>query len=102
MCDIVAVMYSGRIVEMGPTETLVARPSHPYTRALVDAVPVPDPDHKFKVSIPGGVPDATIEKVGCSFYDRCPERQEICRGVHPPLETKPTADDVLVACHMRT
>ena len=102
MCDVVAVMYAGRIVEMGPTETLVAQPSHPYTQALVDAVPVPDPDHKFKVSIPGGVPDATIEKVGCSFYDRCPERQENCRAVAPHLETKQAADNVLVACHMRT
>ena len=102
MCDVTAVMYLGRIVEMGPTETLIAQPSHPYTRALVDAVPVPDPNHKFSVSIPGGVPDVTTEKVGCPFHDRCPERDDICREIAPKFEVKQAAKDVLVACHMRS
>jgi oligopeptide/dipeptide ABC transporter ATP-binding protein len=102
MCDTTAVMYLGGIVEMGPTETVIAAPCHPYTRALVAAVPVPDPDRRFSVTIPGGVPDATAERTGCAFYDRCPERQAVCREVVPALEAKRDAGGVLVACHMRS
>ena len=102
MCDFTAVMYLGWIVEMGPTETLVGNPSHPYTQALVNAVPVPDPNHRFKVSITGSVPDVTTKRVGCAFYDRCPERKDICGEVAPTLESKQAAKDVVVACHMRS
>jgi oligopeptide/dipeptide ABC transporter ATP-binding protein len=100
MCETTAVMYLGQIVEMGPTEALIAEPSHPYSRALVAAVPVPDPRHKFSVGIRGTVPDATAERKGCPFYDRCPERKAICAEVNPPLETKKSAQS-RVACHMR-
>jgi oligopeptide/dipeptide ABC transporter ATP-binding protein len=101
LCDVTAVMYLGRVVEMGPTESLIAAPSHPYTRALVAAVPAPDPDHKFTISIRVGVPDATVAKIGCPFYDRCPERQAICNEVAPQLQASRHADGVTVACHLR-
>jgi oligopeptide transport system ATP-binding protein len=102
MCDITAVMYLGQFVEMGPTETVVRQPCHPYTQALVAAVPVPDPGHKFSASIPGGVPDVTTEKIGCPFYDRCPEHEDICLELAPRFEAKQTTPDVMLACHMRT
>ena len=90
MCSRIAVMYLGKIVEMGETEEVLQNPAHPYTKALLSAVPVPDPaavrppvDIKGSVSVPVDPPPR------CRFYDRCPVADDFCRdNDHPPLEDK--------------
>ena len=101
MCDRIAVMYLGKIVELAPTEQLLSNPMHPYTKALLSAVPVPDPNYKRPpVEIKGGISKSINPEPRCRFYDRCPmAREDIC-GVndHPPLEEK--APDHWVACYL--
>jgi len=101
MCDRIAVMYLGKIVELAPTEQLLSNPMHPYTKALLSAVPVPDPTYKRPpVEIKGGISKSINPEPRCRFYDRCPmAREDIC-GVndHPPLEEK--APDHWVACYL--
>ncbi|HET9771642.1 MAG TPA: ABC transporter ATP-binding protein [Acidimicrobiia bacterium] len=106
LCDRVAVMYLGRVVEIGPAATVLAEPRHPYTRALLDAVPRIDrpgptaagagPERRV---LPGEVPDATDVPGGCRFHPRCPERFDPCGpdGPDPPLEP---SGDVEVACYL--
>lgn len=78
-CDRVAIMYLGRIVEIGPTEEVFSDPKHPYTQALLRAVPDPDPHAAVPRDIPRGeVPDAAAPPLGCSFHPRCPKAFERC------------------------
>ncbi|HEX7098516.1 MAG TPA: oligopeptide/dipeptide ABC transporter ATP-binding protein [Acidimicrobiia bacterium] len=88
MCDRIAVMYLGKIVEIGPTEDVLARPRHPYTKALLSAVPVPDPSYKrTPVEIKGGISKAINPPPECRFIARCPFAADVCRNnPHPPLE----------------
>jgi peptide/nickel transport system ATP-binding protein len=73
-CDRVAIMYLGKIVEIGPTEEIFATPRHPYTKALLKAIPDPDPSRGVARDLPRGeVPDAARPPLGCSFHPRCPE-----------------------------
>jgi oligopeptide transport system ATP-binding protein len=103
--DRVAVMYLGKIVELGPPETMYAAPGHPYTRALLSAVPVPDPGAERKrrrVILTGDVPSPVNPPEGCRFHTRCwlYERlgqPEQCRTVDPPLRT--LSGDHEAACH---
>jgi oligopeptide/dipeptide ABC transporter ATP-binding protein len=90
MADRLAVMYLGKIVETGPTEEVLARPLHPYTRALLSAVPVPDPHaRRARPNILGGVKAAIDPPPECRFLDRCPISADVCRtSPHPPLEEK--------------
>ena len=90
MCDRIAVMYLGKIVEMGETEEMLQNPRHPYTRALLSAVPVPDPTYsRPPVEIEGGVSIPVDPHPRCRFYDRCPLADDFCRdNDHPPLEDK--------------
>ena len=90
MCDRIAVMYLGKIVEMGETEQVLQRPRHPYTRALLSAVPVPDPTYsRPPVEIKGGVSIPVDPPARCRFYHRCPIADDFCRdNDHPPLEDK--------------
>jgi oligopeptide/dipeptide ABC transporter ATP-binding protein len=79
IADRVAVMYLGKIVEESPVETLFNRPLHPYTRALLSAVPVPDPEKKrTRIILSGDVPDPGNPPTGCPFHPRCPEVMDIC------------------------
>lgn len=72
VCDRIAIMYLGRIVEMGPAKTIYADPKHPYTRALLSAIPVPDPTKRGAKELPRGeVPDAVFPPAGCRFHPRC-------------------------------
>ena len=78
-CDRVAIMYLGRNVELGPTAEIFADPKHPYTRALLGAVPDPDPERKVPRDLPRGeIPDAAAPPHGCSFHPRCPFAFEPC------------------------
>ena len=96
----VAVMYLGRIVEYAETASLFANPQHPYTEALLAAVPVPDPSMKrVKAIVQGDVPSPIRPPPGCHFHPRCPLAQDRCRTEVPAL--KPGADGRMVACHLR-
>ncbi|HEX6194780.1 MAG TPA: ABC transporter ATP-binding protein [Jiangellaceae bacterium] len=78
-CDRVAIMYLGRLVEIGPTEEIFADPKHPYTQALLAAVPDPDPERRVPRDLPRGeIPDAAAPPHGCSFHPRCPFAFEPC------------------------
>src|SRR5213596_1313610 len=79
MCDRIAIMYLGRIVEMGPSDTIYADPKHPYTRALLQAIPIPDPERRTKKVLPRGeVPNAIWPPAGCRFHPRCPVALATC------------------------
>jgi oligopeptide/dipeptide ABC transporter ATP-binding protein len=78
-CDRIAILYLGRIVEIGPSEAIYADPKHPYTRALLHAIPEPDPLRSVPRDLPRGeVPDAARPPLGCSFHPRCPNAFEVC------------------------
>jgi oligopeptide/dipeptide ABC transporter ATP-binding protein len=97
--DRIAVMYLGKIVEVSPAEALYARPKHPYTVSLLDAVPIPDPDARTdrrKVA-PGELPNPIDPPAGCRFHTRCRFATDICREIEPPLAE--FADGHLAACH---
>jgi len=84
--DRVAVMYLGRIVELASRDELYTAPAHPYTRALLSAVPVPDPRlQRRRIILAGDVPNPAAAPPGCPFHPRCPERQDICSGIVPEL-----------------
>lgn len=84
MCDHIAIMYLGKIVEMAPAEELITNPQHPYTKALLSAVPVPDPTEKrHRIDIIGGVSLAVDPPPGCRFAPRCPYSMDICRREDP-------------------
>jgi peptide/nickel transport system ATP-binding protein len=96
--DRVAVMYVGRIVELAPTELLFTRPAHPYTEALLAAVPKPDPRLRGRsMVLEGEVADPANPPAGCAFHPRCPYVVERCRSEAPRLEA--VAPGQLVSCH---
>jgi peptide/nickel transport system ATP-binding protein len=99
MSNRLAVMYLGKIVEMGEIEELLTHPMHPYTQALLSAVPVPDPVHKREVpKIKGSIAQPINPLPRCRFYDRCPMAAKICEdNDHPPLEDKGSGH--VVACY---
>ena len=90
MSNRLAVMYLGKIVEIGETEEILHHPQHPYTKALLSAVPVPDPTiTRPEPDIEGSIAKPIDPAPICRFYDRCPLREDICKGNdHPPLEDK--------------
>jgi oligopeptide/dipeptide ABC transporter ATP-binding protein len=99
LCERTLVMYLGRVVEDGPTEEIVRRPRHPYTRALVAAVPVPDADQsRAPLPIKGNVPDAREPPSGCAFRDRCPHAMARCAAETPALRS--IGDGHRIACHL--
>ena len=86
--DRIAVMYLGKIVELGPAVDVIEHPRHPYTRALVSAIPTPNPDVERKrqrIMLPGDPPSPLNPPAGCAFHPRCPYAKEICSAVVPPL-----------------
>ncbi|WP_395359005.1 ABC transporter ATP-binding protein [Streptomyces sp. YH02] len=102
VCDRVAVMYLGRIVEIGAKERVYASAAHPYTRALLSAVPLPDPAAeraRERITLLGDPPSPAAPPPGCTFHPRCPKAREICRTEAPPLRTLVPGDGREVACH---
>jgi oligopeptide/dipeptide ABC transporter ATP-binding protein len=82
----VAVMYLGRVVELAPAEELYAHPRHPYTRALLSAIPIPDPDyHKERIILKGDVPSPISPPSGCYFHPRCPIAKDDCKVRYPDV-----------------
>ena len=89
LCDRVAVMYLGRVVEMAPVEELFTRPLHPYTQALLSAIPVPDPAveaRRRRIILTGDVPNPADPPPGCTFHTRCPAAFDRCRSESPRLQ----------------
>jgi oligopeptide/dipeptide ABC transporter ATP-binding protein len=99
MCDRVAVMYLGKIVEIGPGDALYSFPRHPYTGALLSAVPVADPSapKRERALLSGDVPSPAYPPKACRFHTRCPKAQALCSAQEPALEDKGTG--TRAACH---
>jgi peptide/nickel transport system ATP-binding protein len=100
MCDRVAVMYLGKVVEIADNETLYTHPRHPYTGALLSAVPVPDPElaaARRRQVLGGDLPSPTNPPPACRFNPRCPKAQDLCRSEEPLLDSK--LGGGLAACH---
>jgi oligopeptide transport system ATP-binding protein len=101
LSDRVAVMYLGRIVELGRADSVFARPLHPYTKALISAIPIPDPEREAqreKVPLEGDIPSPADPPSGCRFHPRCLKAKLICTEEEPIL--KDMGNDHEVACHL--
>jgi oligopeptide/dipeptide ABC transporter ATP-binding protein len=99
----IAVMYLGRIVEHGPAAEVYSRPKHPYTEALLSAIPVPNPARqreRARIVLEGDIPSPAAPPSGCHFHTRCPHAMEVCRTVDPPVYETP--DGTTVFCHLHT
>jgi oligopeptide transport system ATP-binding protein len=97
----VAVMYLGKLAELTDRDTLYDNPLHPYTQALLSAVPIPDPvveEHRSRIILEGDVPSPAHPPQGCNFNTRCPKAMDICREIDP--EFKDLGHDHWVACHL--
>ncbi len=98
MADRIAVMYLGKIVELAESEKVVSNPRHPYTKALLRAVPIGDPTReRIPLPIKGEIPSPIDIPSGCRFYPRCPWAEKVCMQQEPPLEM--VSEDHLAACH---
>jgi oligopeptide/dipeptide ABC transporter ATP-binding protein len=101
VCDRIAVMYLGRVVEEGDAETICANPRHPYTQALISAIPEPDPVEqrgRRRIVLNGDLPSPANPPSGCRFHTRCPYVMDVCRSVDPPYVM--LEDGVRIACHL--
>ena len=101
ICDRVAVMYLGRVMEIATSDTLYESPNHPYTEALLSAVPVPEPGKKRdRTVLAGDIPSPIDPPSGCVFRTRCPRAEAICAQEVPEL--KQVGPDHFSACHLTT
>ena len=99
MSNRIAVMYLGKIVETGGTRNIYEKPLHPYTQALMSAIPVPDPSHKTQeIILQGEIPSPIRPPSGCRFHTRCPRAHDLCYQKEPELEM--VEDGRFVACHL--
>jgi oligopeptide/dipeptide ABC transporter ATP-binding protein len=98
--DRIAVMYLGKLMEVSPAEELYTKPVHPYTSALLSAIPIPDPEEnrrRERLVVSGEPPNPISPPPGCVFHPRCPRASDVCRTVEPPLVRYPNGH--LAACH---
>jgi oligopeptide/dipeptide ABC transporter ATP-binding protein len=98
--DRIAVMYLGKLMEVSPAEELYTKPIHPYTSALLSAIPIPDPEEnrrRERLVVSGEPPNPINPPSGCVFHPRCPRATDVCRTVEPPLARYPNGH--LAACH---
>lgn len=99
LCNKIAIMYLGSIVEAGTRDEIFDNPKHPYTKALLSAVPIPDPTVKRnRIILKGSIPSPSNPPSGCRFHTRCPYALEICREVVP--EIKDISKEHMVSCHI--
>jgi oligopeptide transport system ATP-binding protein len=101
--DRIAVMYLGRIVEIGAAEEVYSHPKHPYTEALLSAIPVPDPEEQHRrkrIVLQGDIPSPLNPPSGCRFHTRCPYAMDVCAVEDPPAFNAP--DGTTVWCHLHT
>jgi peptide/nickel transport system ATP-binding protein len=101
MSDTIGVMYLGKLVEVGPADAVYYRPVHPYTKGLIDAIPVADPQAERETrdkGVAGELPSAINPPSGCRFRTRCPYAQDLCAAEEPPLRTF-GLDGHRAACH---
>jgi oligopeptide transport system ATP-binding protein len=99
ICDRIAVMYLGRIVELATDRELYTSPVHPYTVALLSAIPVPDPSiTRKRMILEGDIPSPMHPPSGCHFHTRCPRKKEVCQSTAPQL--REIKEDHFVACHL--
>jgi len=99
--DRVGVMYLGKIVELTTKEQLYRNPLHPYTQALISAIPVPDPEpvwQRERIILKGELPSPSNPPKGCRFHSRCPKVMDVCRAVEPKL--REVSPECWVACHL--
>jgi oligopeptide/dipeptide ABC transporter ATP-binding protein len=98
--DRIAVMYLGKLMELSPAEELYTKPIHPYTSALLSAIPIPDPEEnrrRERLVVSGEPPNPINPPSGCVFHPRCPRATDVCREIEPPLARYPNGH--LAACH---
>lgn len=101
VCDEIYVMYLGRIVEKASTEEILSNPKHPYTQALIQAVPIPDPTHdRPRTEMDGAPRDPVGLGNGCRFRDRCPERMEVCEKTPDEVEAGDDGKRHMATCHL--
>jgi len=101
ICDRIAIMYLGLICEVGTLEQVYRNPQHPYTQALLAAVPVPDPHARRTAPMPKGeIPSPITPPPGCRFHPRCPFAEQVCSQEPPLLRPVPGDEEHLVACHL--
>jgi oligopeptide/dipeptide ABC transporter ATP-binding protein len=100
--DRIAVMYLGRIVELGDADEVSTRPAHPYTEALLSAIPIPDPRARGRprIVLRGDIASPLAVPSGCRFHTRCPYVMDVCRIEDPPAFTTPAG--TTVHCHLHT
>jgi peptide/nickel transport system ATP-binding protein len=101
MADTIGVMYLGKLVEVGPADDVYYKPVHPYTKGLIDAIPLADPREERETrqkGVAGELPSNIHPPSGCRFRTRCPFAQELCAQEEPPLRTF-AANGHLAACH---
>ena len=99
LSDRIAVMYLGKIVEIGRTKHIFNKPLHPYTKALLSAIPIPDPEiRRERIILKGDIPSPISPPTGCRFHTRCPVKDKICEIKEPKLEE--VKNGHLVACHL--
>jgi peptide/nickel transport system ATP-binding protein len=97
LCDRIGVMYAGSIVELAEKKSLFTRPQHPYTIALLEAIPRPEMRHQSLKAIPGTVCNLFDPPPGCKFHPRCSKAREVCKSEPPRFEEK--FSKTLAACH---
>ena len=100
--DRIAVMYLGRVVEIGPSEEIMNNPQHPYTQALLSAIPRPGVKRTQRIVLQGELPDPSNPPTGCAFHTRCPKVIDICHKVRPELAAPKAAENYTgqAACHL--
>ena len=99
LADMVGVMYLGNLVELASKEQIFKNPKHPYTEALLSAVPIPDPDKKMnRIILQGDIPSASNPPKGCKFHTRCPKCMDICKEQAP--DWKDYGEGHYTACHL--
>jgi peptide/nickel transport system ATP-binding protein len=103
ICDRIGIMYLGKMVEIGPLKDVYTNPAHPYTRALLAAVPVPDPSLRRQEPLPRGeIPSPINPPSGCRFHPRCPIAQDVCKEIEPQMLQVYDNARHFAACHLRT